>query len=99
MHSYQMQSTPNVRCGAASAEQTQTVTQKAPTITNIPGKEKSLKLDDGGFGFPPYHDGFGGGGGGGGGGNTSGGWILFAILGVLGFLKDKEIEWRNQKDK
>jgi hypothetical protein len=27
----------NVRCGAATAEQTQTVTQKSPTITHIPG--------------------------------------------------------------
>ncbi|KAF5467095.1 hypothetical protein F2P56_016956 [Juglans regia] len=89
----------NARCSAATSEQTRTVTRKAPTITGIPGKEKAAKLDDGGFGFPPYHDGRGGGGGGGGGDSSSGGWILFAVLGVLGFLKDKEIEWRNQKDK
>ncbi|KAG2729860.1 hypothetical protein I3843_01G262900 [Carya illinoinensis] len=88
----------NARCSAATSEQTKTVTRKALTITGTPGKEKAAKLDDGGFGFPPYHDG-GGGGGGGGGDSSSGGWILFAVLGVLGFLKDKEIEWRNQKDK
>ncbi|XP_041023016.1 protein YELLOW LEAF 1, choloroplastic-like isoform X1 [Juglans microcarpa x Juglans regia] len=89
----------NARCSAATSEQTKTVTQKAATISGIPGKEKAAKLDDGGFGFPPHHDGGGGGGGGGGGDSSSGGWILFAVLGVLGFLKDKEIEWRNQKDK
>ncbi|GMY08788.1 protein YELLOW LEAF 1, choloroplastic-like [Fagus crenata] len=54
----------NVRCGAATAEQTQTVTQKSPTITHIPGKEKSPRLDDGGSGFPPYDCGGGGGSGG-----------------------------------
>jgi len=103
--STQMQSTSvitkaalNARNAAATAEQTQTVTRKAPTITSIPGKEKSPKLYDGGSGFPPYHGGGGGGGGGGNGDKSSGGWILFALLGVLGFLKDKEIEWRNPKD-
>ncbi|KAI4306248.1 hypothetical protein L6164_029541 [Bauhinia variegata] len=54
----------NARCGA---EQTQTVTRQAPTMTHIPGKEKSPQLDDGGTGFPPGDDDDGGGGGGGGG--------------------------------
>jgi hypothetical protein len=67
-------------------------------LNKISGKEKSPKLYDGGSGFPPYHGGGGGGGGGGNGDKSSGGWILFALLGVLGFLKDKEIEWRNPKD-
>ncbi|KAI4364765.1 hypothetical protein MLD38_020818 [Melastoma candidum] len=60
----------NARC---SAEQTQTITHKAPTITQAPThiQEKSPQLDDGGTGFPPRDDGDGGGGGGGGGGNWS----------------------------
>ncbi|GMY30860.1 protein YELLOW LEAF 1, choloroplastic-like [Fagus crenata] len=79
----------NARCGA---EQTQTVTREAPTITHIPGKEKSPQLDDGGSGLPPRDDGDGGGGGGGGGGNWSGGFFFFGFLAFLGFLKDKENE-------
>ncbi|CAJ1963820.1 unnamed protein product [Sphenostylis stenocarpa] len=79
----------NARCGA---EQTQTVTRQAPTITHIPGKEKSPQLDDGGTGFPPRDDDDGGGGGGGGGGNWSGGFFFFGFLAFLGFLKDKETE-------
>uniref|UniRef100_A0A2N9HMH5 Uncharacterized protein n=1 Tax=Fagus sylvatica TaxID=28930 RepID=A0A2N9HMH5_FAGSY len=103
LHSIGMQSVIcaaalNVRCGAATAEQTQTVTQKSPTITHIPGKEKSPRLDDGGSGFPPYDRGGGGGGGGGGGDIPSGGWVLFGFLGVLGFLKEKEIQWLNRDD-
>ncbi|XP_059442844.1 uncharacterized protein LOC132175053 [Corylus avellana] len=82
-------STLNARCGA---EQTQTVTREAPTITHLPGKEKSPQLDDGGSGFPPRDDGDGGGGGGGGGGNWSGGFFFFGFLAFLGFLKDKESE-------
>lgn len=78
----------NARC---SAEQTQTVTREAPTITHIPGKEKSPQLDDGGTGLPPRDDGDGGGGGGGG-GNWSGGFFFFGFLAFLGFLKDKESE-------
>ncbi|KAL4621492.1 hypothetical protein ACB092_06G232100 [Castanea dentata] len=88
----------NARCAAATSEQTQTVTKKSPTIASIPGKEMSPRLDDGGTGFPPYDRG-GGGGGGGGGDIPSGGWILFGFLGVLDFLKDKEIKWRNQDDR
>ncbi|XP_075668224.1 uncharacterized protein LOC142638115 [Castanea sativa] len=83
------QSALNARCGA---EQTQTVTREAPTITHIPGKEKSPQLDDGGSGFPPRDDGDGGGGGGGGGGNWSGGFFFFGFLAFLGLLKDKESE-------
>ncbi|XP_020232836.1 protein FERTILITY RESTORER RF2, mitochondrial [Cajanus cajan] len=79
----------NARCGA---EQTQTVTRQAPTITHVPGKEKSPQLDDGGTGFPPRDDDDGGGGGGGGGGNWSGGFFFFGFLAFLGFLKDKESE-------
>ncbi|XP_054817704.1 protein YELLOW LEAF 1, choloroplastic-like [Prosopis cineraria] len=79
----------NAKCGA---EQTQTVTRQAPTMTHIPGKEKSPQLDDGGTGFPPRDDGDGGGGGGGGGGNWSGGFFFFGFLAFLGFLKDKESE-------
>ncbi|KAM0998900.1 hypothetical protein FF1_005672 [Malus domestica] len=79
----------NARCGA---EQTQTVTREAPTITHLPGKEKSPLLDDGGSGFPPRDDGDGGGGGGGGGGNWSGGFAFFGFLLFLSFLKDKESE-------
>ncbi|XP_028771519.1 protein YELLOW LEAF 1, choloroplastic-like [Neltuma alba] len=79
----------NARCGA---EQTQTVTRQAPTMTHIPGKEKSPQLDDGGTGFPPRDDGDGGGGGGGGGGNWSGGFFFFGFLAFLGFLKDRESE-------
>ncbi|KAI9115613.1 hypothetical protein K1719_013282 [Acacia pycnantha] len=75
-----------------SAEQTQTITREAPTITHVPGKEKSPQLDDGGTGFPPRDDGDGGGGGGGGGGNWSGGFFFFGFLAFLGFLKDKESE-------
>uniref|UniRef100_A0A2N9HAS2 Uncharacterized protein n=1 Tax=Fagus sylvatica TaxID=28930 RepID=A0A2N9HAS2_FAGSY len=90
----------NVICGAATAEQTQTVTQKSPTITHIPGKEKSPRLDDGGSGFPPYDRRGGGGSGGGGDGGDipSGGWVLFGFLGVLGFLKEKETQWLNRDD-
>jgi hypothetical protein len=62
-------------------------------LNKISGKKKSPKLYDGGSGFPPYH-----GGGGGGGDKSSGGWILFALLGFLGFLKDKKIEWHNCRD-
>ncbi|WJX37401.1 hypothetical protein P8452_25167 [Trifolium repens] len=76
----------NARC---SAEQTQTITREAPTITHLPGKEKSPQLDDGGSGFPPRDDDDGGGGGGGG-GNWSGGFFFFGFLAFLGFLKDKE---------
>ncbi|KAK4755792.1 hypothetical protein SAY87_009549 [Trapa incisa] len=81
----------NARCGA---EQTQTVTREAPTITQAPThiQEKSPQLDDGGTGFPPRDDGDGGGGGGGGGGNWSGGFFFFGFLAFLGFLKDKEGE-------
>ncbi|PKI56038.1 hypothetical protein CRG98_023578 [Punica granatum] len=81
----------NARCGA---EQTQTVTREAPTITQAPThiQEKSPQLDDGGTGFPPRDDGDGGGGGGGGGGNWSGGFFFFGFLAFLGFLKDKESE-------
>ncbi|XP_061362235.1 protein YELLOW LEAF 1, choloroplastic-like [Gastrolobium bilobum] len=79
----------NARC---AAEQTQTVTRQAPTITHIPGKEKSPELDDGGTGLPPRDDGDGGGGGGGGGGNWSGGFFFFGFLAFLGFIKDKESE-------
>ncbi|CAL0313273.1 unnamed protein product [Lupinus luteus] len=79
----------NARCGA---EQTQTVTRQAPTITHVPGKEKSPQLDDGDSGLPPRDDGDGGGGGGGGGGNWSGGFFFFGFLAFLGFLKDKETE-------
>lgn len=43
----------NARC---AAEQTQTVTREAPTITVLPGKEKSPQLDDGDSGFPPRDD-------------------------------------------
>ncbi|GAU47874.1 hypothetical protein TSUD_404460 [Trifolium subterraneum] len=78
----------NARC---SAEQTQTITREAPTITHLPGKEKSPQLDDGGSGFPPRDDDDGGGGGGGG-GNWSGGFFFFGFLAFLGFLKDKESE-------
>ncbi|CAJ2640114.1 unnamed protein product [Trifolium pratense] len=78
----------NARCGA---EQTQTITREAPTITHLPGKEKSPQLDDGGSGFPPRDDDDGGGGGGGG-GNWSGGFFFFGFLAFLGFLKDKESE-------
>jgi hypothetical protein len=63
-------------------------------LNKISGKEKSPKLYDGGSGFPHYH----GGSGGDGGDKSSGGWILLALLGVLSFLKDKEIEWRNRRD-
>ncbi|KAK4773211.1 hypothetical protein SAY87_028230 [Trapa incisa] len=78
------------RCGA---EQTQTVTREAPTITHAPThiQERSPQLDDGGNGFPP-RDGGDGGGGGGGGGNWSGGFFLFGFLAFLGFLKDMESE-------
>lgn len=79
----------NARC---SAEQTQTVTRQAPTMTHIPAKDKLPDLDDGGTGFPPRDDGDGGGGGGGGGGNWSGGFFFFGFLLFLGFLKDKESE-------
>ncbi|XP_030549109.1 protein YELLOW LEAF 1, choloroplastic-like isoform X2 [Rhodamnia argentea] len=81
----------NARCGA---EQTQTITHKAPTITQAPThiQEKSPQLDDGGTGLPPRDDGDGGGGGGGGGGNWSGGFFFFGFLAFLGFLKDKESE-------
>ncbi|MED6156382.1 hypothetical protein PIB30_118005 [Stylosanthes scabra] len=79
----------NARCGA---EQTQTVTRQAPTMTHVPAKEKSPQLDDGGTGFPPGDDDDGGGGGGGGGGNWSGGFFFFGFLAFLGFLKDKESE-------
>nr|XP_027189848.1 protein YELLOW LEAF 1, choloroplastic-like isoform X2 [Cicer arietinum] len=78
----------NARCGA---EQTQTVTREAPTITHIPGKEKSPQIDDGGSGFPPRDD-DGDGGGGGGGGNWSGGFFFFGFLAFLGFMKDRESE-------
>ncbi|KAM5582727.1 hypothetical protein ABKV19_002919 [Rosa sericea] len=64
----------NARCGA---EQTQTVTREAPTITHLPGKEKSPLLDDGGTGFPPRDD---------------GGFAFFGFLLFLSFLKDKESE-------
>ncbi|KAJ7960977.1 Embryo defective protein [Quillaja saponaria] len=86
----------NARCGA---EQTQTVTREAPTITHIPGKEKSPQLDDGNSGFPPRDDGDGGGGGGGGGGNWSGGFFFFGFLAFLGFLKDKENEGPYRDDR
>ncbi|KAJ7963572.1 Embryo defective protein [Quillaja saponaria] len=86
----------NARCGA---EQTQTVTREAPTITHIPGKEKSPQLDDGDSGFPPRDDGDGGGGGGGGGGNWSGGFFFFGFLAFLGFLKDKESEGPYRDDR
>ncbi|PNY10630.1 embryo defective protein 1303 [Trifolium pratense] len=75
----------NAKCGA---EQTQTVTQKAPTITHFPAKEKSPQLDGGRSGFPPRN----GDGGGGGGGNWSGGFFFFGFLAFLGFLNDKESE-------
>lgn len=78
----------NARC---SAEQTQTVLRESPTITHLPGKEKSPQIDDGGSGFPPRDDDDGGGGGGGG-GNWSGGFFFFGFLAFLGFLKDKESE-------
>ncbi|XP_038905031.1 protein YELLOW LEAF 1, choloroplastic-like isoform X2 [Benincasa hispida] len=86
----------NARC---AAEQTQTVTREAPTITVLPGKEKSPQLDDGDSGFPPRDDGDGGGGGGGGGGNWSGGFFFFGFLAFLGFLKDKESEGPYQNDR
>lgn len=86
----------NARC---AAEQTQTVTREAPTITVLPGKEKSPQLDDGDSGFPPRDDGDGGGGGGGGGGNWSGGFFFFGFLAFLGFLKDKESEEPYQNDR
>ncbi|KAL0550256.1 hypothetical protein IC582_014762 [Cucumis melo] len=86
----------NARC---AAEQTQTVTREAPTITVLPGKEKSPQLDDGDSGFPPRDDGDGGGGGGGGGGNWSGGFFFFGFLAFLGFLKDKESEGPYQDDR
>ncbi|XP_010519072.1 PREDICTED: uncharacterized protein LOC104798603 isoform X2 [Tarenaya hassleriana] len=81
----------NARC---SQGQTQTVTRKAPTITQAPvhGEEKSLSLDDGGNGFPPRDDGGGGGGGGGGGMPSSGGFFLFGFLLFMSFLKDLEGE-------
>ncbi|KAI4377980.1 hypothetical protein MLD38_015527 [Melastoma candidum] len=94
--SLQRQSAAAVCCAAlnarCSAEQTQTITHKAPTITQAPThiQEKSPQLDDGGTGFPPRDDGDGGGGGGGGGGNWSGGFFFFGFLAFLGFLKDKE---------
>ncbi|KAK9912847.1 hypothetical protein M0R45_036684 [Rubus argutus] len=84
----------NARCGA---EQTQTVTHEAPTITHLPGKEKSPLLDDGGSGFPPRDDGDGGGGGGG--GNWSGGFAFFGFLLFLSFLKDKESEGSYRENK
>ncbi|KAI4307829.1 hypothetical protein L6164_030968 [Bauhinia variegata] len=77
----------NARCGA---EQTQTVPRQAPTMTHIPGKEKSPQLDDGGTGFPPGGDDDGGGGGGRGRGNWSSGFFFFGFLAFLGLLKDKE---------
>ncbi|XP_010055305.2 protein YELLOW LEAF 1, choloroplastic [Eucalyptus grandis] len=81
----------NARCAEG---QTQTITHKAPTITQAPThvQEKSPQLEDGGSGFPPRDDGDGGGGGGGGGGNWSGGFAFFGFLAFLGFLKDKESE-------
>ncbi|KAL3612231.1 hypothetical protein D5086_003251 [Populus alba] len=71
----------NARCAASG--QTQTLTNKAPGVTKAPQREtnKTLRLDDGGHGFPPHS---GGGGGGGGGGNFSGGFFLFGFLGFLG---------------
>ncbi|XP_062078976.1 protein YELLOW LEAF 1, choloroplastic-like [Humulus lupulus] len=94
----------SVICAAAysarcSAEQTQTVTRQAPTMTHMPTKEKLPDLDDGGTGFPPRDDGDGGGGGGGGGGNWSGGFFFFGFLLFLGFLKDKESEGPYQEDR
>ncbi|PON86350.1 hypothetical protein TorRG33x02_179160 [Trema orientale] len=86
----------NARC---AAEQTQTVTRQAPTITHMPTKEKLPDLDDGGTGFPPRDDGDGGGGGGGGGGNWSGGFFFFGFLLFLGFLKDKEGEETYREDR
>ncbi|KAJ0986930.1 hypothetical protein J5N97_005286 [Dioscorea zingiberensis] len=79
----------------SAAGQTQTVQRPSSTITNTPGKEKSLerppKLDDGGTGFPPFN--FSGGGGGGGGGwKSSGGFFLFALLVFLDYLKELEEE-------
>lgn len=103
MHSTQRQSSAftcaaalNARC---AAEQTQTVTRQAPTMTHIPAKEKLPDLDDGGTGFPPRDDGDGGGGGGGGGGNWSGGFFFFGFLLFLGFLKDKESEGPYRDDR
>ncbi|KAJ7970502.1 Embryo defective protein [Quillaja saponaria] len=84
----------NARCAAG---QTQTVTREAPTVTHIPGKNKSPQLDDVGPGFPPRDNGGFGGGGGGGGGNFSGGFFLFGFLGFLDFLKDEESKWRDGK--
>ncbi|KAJ7014389.1 uncharacterized protein [Populus alba] len=84
----------NARCAASG--QTQTLTNKAPGVTKAPQREtnKTLRLDDGGHGFPPHS---GGGGGGGGGGNFSGGFFLFGFLGFLGYLKDLENEHSREK--
>ncbi|XP_061339579.1 protein YELLOW LEAF 1, choloroplastic-like [Gastrolobium bilobum] len=94
---------PRIRCAAAlnatctAAGATQTVARNARTITVIPDKVKSPKIDDNGPGFPPRDD-DGNGGNGGGGGKWSGGLVLLGILGVLDILKDIEGEWQ-RKDK
>ncbi|XP_004489772.1 uncharacterized protein [Cicer arietinum] len=84
----------NVKCSAAGATATQTVTRNARTITL--DKVKSPMLDNNGPGLPPRDDDGNGGNGGGGGGNFSGGLALLGILGVLDILKDIESEFQRK---
>ncbi|KAL3692678.1 hypothetical protein R1sor_006329 [Riccia sorocarpa] len=83
-----------VRCSTEGQGQTQTIknetilTNKAP----LQSREKSPKLDDGGTGLPPRDGDGGGGGGGGGGGWSGGGFVFWALLLLVGFLRDRELD-------
>ncbi|KAG6557300.1 hypothetical protein Mapa_001228 [Marchantia paleacea] len=84
----------DVKCSTEGQGQTQTIknetilTNKAP----LQSKEKSPKLDDGGTGLPPRDGDGGGGGGGGGGGWGGGGFVFWALLLLIGFLRDRELD-------
>uniref|UniRef100_A0A0D3F3H9 Uncharacterized protein n=1 Tax=Oryza barthii TaxID=65489 RepID=A0A0D3F3H9_9ORYZ len=83
----------SVRCNAT---QTQSAQRKSSTATvkrsDPKGKTQGPKLDDGSGGFPPFRFGKGGGGGGGGGGGSNyfGGFLLFACVLLLDYLKEFE---------
>ncbi|BBN05420.1 hypothetical protein MPTK1_3g12950 [Marchantia polymorpha subsp. ruderalis] len=86
--------TKEVKCSTEGQGQTQTIKNETISTNKAPlqSKEMSPKLDDGGTGLPPRDGDGGGGGGGGGGGWGGGGFVFWALLLLIGFLRDRELD-------
>ncbi|CAM6118755.1 unnamed protein product [Calypogeia fissa] len=89
------------RCQTEGEGQTQTIKNETILVNKVPLESKQMipKLDDGAGGFPPNDGDGGGGGGGGGGGWGQGGFVFWALVLLVGFLRDRELDKPYQQKK